>query len=268
MEEFGDYYWSQYIREFGSWNDALRAVGFDPNQRKDVLDQELLSDLYSLGEDLGHPPSTREVNQLGKFHSFTYRKRWGSIWEARKAAGFDEEEPADVTEEALLTDLERMVDDLGRAPSYGELTEHSEFSGSSYEKVFGTWHNALEEGGVEPVPTTGEHHPNWRGGYDGYYGPNWPEQRRAARARDDYHCQACGVDEVTHRENTGERLSVHHITPFREFTDGEADYESANALDNLVTLCKRCHVRWEGIPLAQTRSNNSDQCVRNHSQSW
>jgi len=91
---------------------------------------------------------------------------------------------------------------------------------------------------------SGEDNPMWKGGYEPYYGSNWRKQRRRARERDNNECQACGVgeDETT--------LCVHHIKPFREFAAGdETDYEAANELENLVTLCRSCHKKYEGLPV-------------------
>lgn len=83
----------------------------------------------------------------------------------------------------------------------------------------------------------GENHPNWKGGHEPYYGPNWRMQRKKARARDNYTCQACDEKE------DGHELDVHHITPFREF--GLENYKKANQLDNLTTLCHSCHIKVE-----------------------
>jgi DEAD/DEAH box helicase domain-containing protein len=87
----------------------------------------------------------------------------------------------------------------------------------------------LQEAGVLPPPVD--------------YGPNWPEQRDAARARDGYRCGQCGAPEREDRQH-----DVHHITPFRAFgyVPGVNDlYELANRLENLVTLCAACHRRVE-----------------------
>lgn len=80
-------------------------------------------------------------------------------------------------------------------------------------------------------------HPTWRGGYEPYYGPNWPRQARDARRRDAFTCQACGT---TKSKWT---LEVHHIRAFRTF---DGDWKSANRLTNLVTLCKSCHAKDSG----------------------
>jgi DEAD/DEAH box helicase domain-containing protein len=74
------------------------------------------------------------------------------------------------------------------------------------------------------------------------YGPNWPTQRDQARARDDYHCQHCGIPE------RGRAHHVHHKIPFRAFDS----YQRANRLSNLVTLCQRCHRRAELVVRMQS----------------
>jgi len=82
----------------------------------------------------------------------------------------------------------------------------------------------------------GENNPNWKGGYKSYYGPNWRQQRRLTRERDNFTCQLCNSGE------NGRNHDVHHIIPFRECES----YEKANKLENLVTLCFDCHrkVNW------------------------
>lgn len=83
-----------------------------------------------------------------------------------------------------------------------------------------------------------EGNPNWKGGAARYYGPNWPAQARAARRRDNYCCQACGI------RQTNKALDVHHVIPFKSFgyIYGENNsYLQANELNNLVSLCRTCH---------------------------
>ena len=80
-----------------------------------------------------------------------------------------------------------------------------------------------------------ENNPTWKGGYEPYYGPNWPSQRNKARKRDNYTCQDCGIME----KELGQQLDVHHIIPFRNF--GLERYKEANRIGNLISLCKSCH---------------------------
>jgi len=61
------------------------------------------------------------------------------------------------------------------------------------------------------------------------YGPNWTlELREFVRSRDNYTCQKCG-------EQSDKTLDVHHKVPYR--------ISKNNSLNNLISLCKRCHNR-------------------------
>lgn len=76
---------------------------------------------------------------------------------------------------------------------------------------------------------------NWTGGHEPYYGPSWYQARERARERDNHTCQKCGKTQ----EEMGREPDVHHKVPFRNF--GIKHHKKANALSNLVCLCKSCH---------------------------
>src|SRR5579859_3094940 len=84
------------------------------------------------------------------------------------------------------------------------------------------------------------------------YGPNWEQQRNAARARDSFRCVQCGKPEAAAEAR---QHDVHHIVPFRSFgyVPGlNENYRLANELDNLQTLCRACHARAEAARGTQT----------------
>jgi len=89
----------------------------------------------------------------------------------------------------------------------------------------------------------GESHYNYKGGDSLYRGRNWNRQKKKARKRDSHECQICGKGEV----DNGRKLPVHHKTPLRTFIgkDGKCDFDKANSLQNLITLCDSCHGRVE-----------------------
>lgn len=99
----------------------------------------------------------------------------------------------------------------------------------------------------EESPLSGNNHYNWKGGNRNYYGANWKKKRRKALERDNYKCQKCGKS----KNELGMKPSVHHIKPFRKFSDNS----QANKLKNLVCLCKSCHGKWEGIPVKPDNRN-------------
>lgn len=107
------------------------------------------------------------------------------------------------------------------------------------------YHNWMSEN------LTGEASPHWHGGYRSGYGPNWIEQRQKRLEKDDYECVVCGMSDEEHKEIRGVDLHVHHIERKESFRDenGDLNYERANRIENLITLCAKCHGRWEGIPL-------------------
>ncbi len=75
---------------------------------------------------------------------------------------------------------------------------------------------------------------DWVGGITTYRGKGWLEARAEAVTRDGGACQDCG-------KVVGTSIPVHHKRPFRLF----ATASEANALDNLICLCSRCHMRAE-----------------------
>ncbi len=168
--------------------------------------------------------------------------------------------------EAVEIDVVDVVDaDEGRAPlrAWGELLITSQ--ATSYRKIRRYTHETLGYGRIDlparEFQTTGF----WLWvppdmvealAAEGIliapndYGPNWGEQRQAARARDEYRCRQCDTPEAPGRQH-----DVHHVIPFRTFgyVPGRNEhYLAANALDNLQCLCRACHTRLEATRGTQT----------------
>lgn len=95
----------------------------------------------------------------------------------------------------------------------------------------------------------GENNPAWRGGHREYYGPDWRAIRRQARRRDNNECRRCGATA------NGRELDVHHIKPVSSFENPN----DANTLENVVTLCKPCHMKseWHGIDFPVADQENT-----------
>lgn len=116
------------------------------------------------------------------------------------------------------------------------------------ERTVSGWFNRRD---IQTRTYTGKEVARWNGGWDHYYGPNWEEQRRKRLEKDGYECVVCSLSNEQHKEIRGTALHVHHIQRKESFRkgNGELDYERANRIENLITLCYKCHNRWEGIPL-------------------
>lgn len=86
---------------------------------------------------------------------------------------------------------------------------------------------------------SGEAHPNWRGGTSQacWRGKGWTIARKLARERDNNTCQTCGMTAL----EQGKNMDVHHRISYFAF----ASAEEANAVTNLICLCRRCHRKVE-----------------------
>lgn len=189
---------------------------------------------------------TKEVNKnYRKRHErFFCSKNCEVEWKRENQEGYwkgitGEDHPlfgrSTMTEEGKKTLSDKMTKRVEKqCPSCGETNEVIPSYADNHDKKFcdvecyGKW---LSENSLA------EQAPNWRGGCDNNRGENWEKQRNLARERDGYVCRACGKEE----ENMNRQLDVHHIIPFRKFEG----YEKANKLENLVSVCRSCHISLE-----------------------
>jgi hypothetical protein len=110
------------IEHFGAWNTAKREAGLVP--RRFATREELLGLLRDLGEELGRPPSARDLDDhKGQLPSKSlYWHTFGSLTNALRDAGFD----VPVGEERLERAVEQGVElarDLGRLPRFQDWAE-------------------------------------------------------------------------------------------------------------------------------------------------
>jgi hypothetical protein len=110
------------IEHFGSWNAAKRAAGLVP--RRFATREELLGLLKELGEEIGRPPSARDIDEhKGRLPSKSlYWHTFGSLANALREAGFD----VPVGEERLERAVEQgtaLARALGRLPKFADWAE-------------------------------------------------------------------------------------------------------------------------------------------------
>lgn len=256
--------------------------------RKDLLDE-----LQRLGEELGKTPTRKEMEEDGAYAEGPYRREFGSWSEALLAAGYTYDELnrpgthvakrttveciiCGEAEQRLQSDIAgvqntfcsqeclhtwRSEDFTGETHPLTERIEvKCEWCDNSMQRIPAvagsrTYHFCNYDcmGKWRSEYRAGENAPAWEGGGELYRGPNWLKQRDRAVERDGRQCQRCGCTESEHFDEYGRELSVHHLTPVREFYreagDEEPDFTEVNALDNLVTLCVKCHRRIEELPV-------------------
>ena len=101
----------------------------------------------------------------------------------------------------------------------------------------------------DPRYRMGKNNHRWGGGKKPY-GPGWnASKRRQVRERDGHRCQDCGTTQAEHKAEYDQKLHVHHLIKARDI-DGP---EERNAPENLITLCRDCHRRWEQLSEAGIR---------------
>jgi len=95
---------------------------------------------------------------------------------------------------------------------------------------------------------------NWKGGYKGYYGSNWVQQRRKALERDNRTCKICKKTQ----KQLGKNPDVHHIIPFKKF--GIERYKEANKLSNLICFGNSCHSKVENGTIKLEGKSYTEVC--------
>ena len=110
------------IEHFGSWNAAKRAAGLVP--RRFATRVELLGLLRALGEELGRPPTARDIDEhKGRLPSKSlYWHTFGSLTNALREAGFD----VPVGEERLELAVDQgaeLARRLGRLPKFADWAD-------------------------------------------------------------------------------------------------------------------------------------------------
>jgi hypothetical protein len=253
MNEVGAYSAGTYKNRFGSWAKALQTAGCEPVNQHRVSKDALLDEIRRLATENGTPPTAAEMRSEGNFTVTIAQNRFGSWNEALEAAGYDPNNRYRISDAELLEEIHRLVDELGKAPTAQEMKSHGEFSHRPYFKRWDGWQAAIRAAGYEPVGRpSGPDNNNWKEepAYEWReYGDNWDEQRQKALERDNYICQTpgCKRTQETHREEFTGGLHVHHIQPLSAFAADESgvNFERANRLENLVTVCVKHHHLWE-----------------------
>ena len=110
------------IEHFGSWNKAKRAAGLVP--RRFATREELLGLLRELGEELGRPPTARDIDEhKGRMPSKSlYWHTFGSLTNALREAGFDVAVGAERLERAIAQGA-ALARELGRLPKFADWAE-------------------------------------------------------------------------------------------------------------------------------------------------
>ncbi|MFC7236953.1 homing endonuclease associated repeat-containing protein [Saliphagus sp. GCM10025317] len=265
MDEQGAYSAACIRQRFGTWGDALQEIGLSPNIRYDIPSSEVKEDIRTIATKLGRPPTSPEYRERGDFSVSLAQNLFGSWNEALAAAGFEPQCEHRIPDDGPLDEIRTLVEALGKVPTATDMDEYGRFSCRCYFDRWDGWQAAVRSVGHEPVGRpSGPANGNWKADSKDerrYYGPNWKAQRAKALERDSYVCQTPGCDwsHTAHRGAFGRGLHGHHIQPLSSFEDrdDDVDFERANRLENLVTVCVQHHRLWERAAPLRPDTNRS-----------
>jgi len=218
----------------------IRVRRFQPSVEKKLRCKEWMSEQYvsnrnstlEIADKLNCSPGT--VNRYLREHGIEVRSQ---------------QESKRPSKDSPLLDKGYLAEKCG---SWGGVSEVADECGVE-PNVVRYWlsihgvESPIEQAGIPE----GESHPRWDGGPQSY-GPGWnASKRRAVRERDDHTCQdpTCSVTQDDHLAQYDQKLHVHHLIKARDVDDPEV----RNAPENLVTLCRDCHQRWERMAEAGIR---------------
>ena len=86
----------------------------------------------------------KEFNEHSRVSGSTVSRKFGSWSNACKKAGLTPEFVRKITDEDLLSEIERLWNQLGRQPSMSDIKHYGKFSPKPYFTRFGSWLKALE----------------------------------------------------------------------------------------------------------------------------
>jgi hypothetical protein len=110
-------------------------------------DADLLDEIRRVADvaDADGAPSLQDFRDHSDIADTTVLRRFDS-WNAAVAkAGFEPNDPQErIPTEDLIDELQRLGDEVGRAPTIAEIKDQGEYWPSTYKKRFGSWAEALD----------------------------------------------------------------------------------------------------------------------------
>lgn len=142
-----------YASHFGSWHEALTAIGIPLDPRNTGYDREtLLQHLRDVAQTLGRTPRIGDLKAVDGPCGRTYRNKVGKWSTALAEAGLEPSRRGRrYGRDELLDILRPLPEELGHAPTMAELLERDKLPRPSTCRAhFGRWNNALREAGLTP----------------------------------------------------------------------------------------------------------------------
>lgn len=109
----------------------------------------LLDGIIDLSDEKERPPTAGQMDEEGPFSITTYQNYFGSWTKAVKCAGLYPHRNTNFEETDLISEIERLAEELDRVPTAGDILKRGRYGLRSFQKVFGSWNEALREAGCQ-----------------------------------------------------------------------------------------------------------------------
>lgn len=117
-----------------------------------VTQEELLTELQRVAEDLGNTPTMDEMDAHGEYSGATYYNYFESWNTALREADLPLNNPYTVSREALIEDLQRINEIIEEPyPTTDAIREHGTYSRTTYYTEFESLDAALDAAGIEKI---------------------------------------------------------------------------------------------------------------------
>lgn len=118
---------------------------------KRITEEELIEELQRLDDLLDSSPRASDMTELGEYGENTYLRRFGSWNNALREADIKENKKRNISRDELVSELRRLYDKFDQVPSSSLMNKKGKYSEGPYLDRFGSWNEALEEVGIDPI---------------------------------------------------------------------------------------------------------------------
>ena len=214
----------------------MNGFEYTPPKNAPVETEALLRDLQSVANTLNiNKLSQRLYSEHGKYHTGSFKKRFGTWNKALLEAGLEIAKIDRHSNETLFENILNVWQKNGKQPRQGDIDSHiSEISSGVHKKRFGSWTTAIKEfinyANEKDVINSTEGEGSLASQKKTPRGPSL-RLRFNVLKRDNFTCVQCGASPA---KDPSVELHIDHIKPWSK--------EGETVLGNLQTLCSQCNL--------------------------
>jgi hypothetical protein len=139
-----------FVRQFGSWQNALSEAGVVSATINKYTNQQLLDAMRDLHTELGHVPKAQEMDQAKRYPSArSFRRKFGTFNNALRLVGLEPAPTRKYSNADLIDYLNLLAQKLKRTPEQVDMNAAVGLPEATvYRRRFGSWPGALKQAGL------------------------------------------------------------------------------------------------------------------------